>query len=64
MLEQIEKYIFRPIIISGGCGSINDIIDIRKRFNHASVAIASLLHYNKIKISVIKKEINLWNLSA
>jgi len=59
MLEQIEKYIFKPIIISGGCGSINDIIDIRKRFNHASVAIASLLHYNKIKISVIKKEINL-----
>jgi len=59
MLEQIEKYIFKPIIISGGCGSINDIIDIRKRFNHASVAIASLLHYNKIKISEIKKEINL-----
>jgi cyclase len=59
MLAQVEKYIIKPIIISGGCGSINDIIDIKKRFNHASVAIASLLHYNKIKISEIKKEINL-----
>jgi cyclase len=59
MLENVEKYITKPIIISGGCGSINDIIEIKKKFNHVSVAIASLLHYNKIKISEIKDKIKL-----
>jgi len=55
MLEKIEKYIFRPLIISGGCGTINDIVRIKNNFNEFSVAIASLLHYNKIKISDLKK---------
>jgi hypothetical protein len=58
MLEHIKKFIIKPIIVSGGCGSINDIIKIKKKFNYASVALASLLHYNKIKISKIKEKIN------
>jgi cyclase len=58
MLDKVNKYIFKPIIISGGCGSIKDIIKIKEDFNYTSVAIASLLHYDKIKISEIKKKIN------
>jgi cyclase len=59
MLENVKKYITKPIILSGGCGSMNDIMQIKNNFDHVSVAIASLLHYNKIKISEIKKKINL-----
>jgi cyclase len=59
MLERVNKYIFKPIIISGGCGSIDDIIKIKIKFKHTSIALASLLHYNKIKISEIKDKINL-----
>lgn len=59
MLEDVYKFIIKPIIVSGGCGSINDIIKIKEEFNHTSVALASLLHYDKIKISKIKKKINL-----
>lgn len=59
MLINLKKFIIKPLIISGGCGSIEDIIQIKNNFNHISVAIASLLHYDKIKILEIKKKINL-----
>jgi cyclase len=59
MLINLKKNIIKPLIISGGCGSMEDIIQIKNNFNHISVAIASLLHYDKIKILEIKKKINL-----
>lgn len=36
-----------PVIASGGCGSVNDILDLVKRVNIAGVAVASLLHVKK-----------------
>ena len=59
LIINLKKRIIKPLIISGGCGSMEDIIQIKKNFNHISVAIASLLHYDKIKILEIKKKINL-----
>jgi cyclase len=57
LLENVKKFIKRPLIISGGCGSINDIIKIKQEFDSTSVALASLLHYNKTTISDIKKKL-------
>lgn len=57
LIENIKKHLIRPLIISGGCGSINDIVRIQKDFCNTSVAIASLLHYKKITIKEIKKQL-------
>ena len=59
LIDNIKEYVHRPLIISGGCGSINDIINIQNNFHDDSVAIASVLHYEKVKISKIKQKINL-----
>ena len=57
LLDIVFKYIFRPLIFCGGCGALNDIKKIKKKFNDCSVSIASILHYKKIKISQIKKKL-------
>jgi imidazole glycerol-phosphate synthase subunit HisF len=43
-----------PIIFSGGCGSYEDIEEMKKKFPHEAIAIASVLHYKKVEIKKIK----------
>ena len=57
MIDKIYAKIKVPLIISGGCGDIDHIISLKKNFNNASVALASVLHYNKINIDDIRKKI-------
>ena len=49
-----------PVIASGGCGSIQDIIDIFRKTNCDAALVASLFHYGKATIgdvkAVLKKE--------
>ena len=54
LLNYLENKISKPLIVSGGCGCLNDIIELKKKFKHVSVALASVLHYNILKISDIK----------
>ena len=53
LLDLVYKKINKPLIISGGFGSIEDVDEL-KNYPYASLSIASALHYNKISI----KEIN------
>jgi cyclase len=55
LLEHVKKIIKKPIIFSGGCGSLGDISNLKKKFKNVSIALASVLHYKKLKISEIKK---------
>ena len=57
MIDKIYAKIKVPLIISGGCGDIDHIISLKKNFNNASVALASVLHYNKINIDDIRKKL-------
>jgi imidazole glycerol-phosphate synthase subunit HisF len=57
LIDSIKDYIKKPLIISGGCGSIQDILQIKENYVDDSVAIASVLHYKKISISDIKDKI-------
>ena len=54
LLEYIYDEIKVPLIISGGCGSKNDIHYIKENFPNVSVSLASILHYNKHKIKELK----------
>ena len=61
LLESVEKLIKKPLIVSGGCGSLVHIEKLKKSFQNVSIAIASVLHYKTLKISEIKK-ILAWNM--
>ena len=58
LIDHVYKTINKPLIISGGCGSIDDIKDLKKKFSNMSVALASVLHYDKIKIKDIIDNLN------
>ena len=57
LLEHVKKIIKKPLIFSGGCGSLDDISELKKKFEDVSVALASVLHYKTLKISEIKKHL-------
>ena len=45
-----------PLIVCGGCGSLQDIIDLKKnKFNIDGIGLGTVLHYDKIKINDAKK---------
>jgi len=49
LILKIQDIIKVPFVISGGCSNIKDINKIKKNFKTVDVAIASALHYRKIK---------------
>ena len=55
LINNVHEIIKKPLIVSGGCGNLNHIQEVKKRFKDVSVAVASVLHYKTLKISEIKK---------
>ena len=55
LLESVKNIVKKPLIISGGCGSLDHIRKLKANFNNISIAIASVLHYKILTISEIKK---------
>jgi len=53
LIKNVYEIIKKPLIVSGGCGSLDDIKEVRKKFKNVSVALASVLHYKTLKISEI-----------
>ena len=53
-----------PVIASGGCGSINDIIEVFQKTNCDAALVASLFHYNKATIEQVKDELEKNNISV
>jgi len=45
-----------PVIASGGMGSIDHFIDVCKNGHANAVAMADVLHYDRLELSVIKEE--------
>ena len=59
LLQSVYEIIYKPLILSGGCSSIEDIDYIKKNFEDCSTSIASIIHYKKYKIKDIKKKLSL-----
>lgn len=53
--EKISKKVNIPVIISGGCGSQNDVEKLMNTADCEAVSIASAFHYNKFGIHDLKK---------
>jgi len=56
LIEKVSNNISVPLIISGGAGSIKDISDCINENDIDAIALASVLHYNKMTIAEIKEE--------
>ena len=54
LINAVYQLSHKPLIVSGGCGNLDDIKIISKKFKNVSMALASVLHYKTIKISEIK----------
>ena len=53
-----------PVIVSGGCGSINDVEVLIKETDCDAVSIASSLHYNIFSIKQLKQNLNIRNIKV
>ena len=53
-----------PVIASGGCGKIQDIVDVFKETNCDAALIASILHYGETTIEEIKRELYKKNINV
>lgn len=57
MTKAVVDSVNIPVIASGGCGSIKDIVDVFKKTNCDAALVASLFHYNEATIEQVKIEL-------
>ena len=56
--QKVVNAVNIPVIASGGCGKISDIIDVFKQTNCDAALVASLFHYGIATVNDVKKEMN------
>lgn len=56
MLKAVIEAVSIPVIASGGCGGIDDIVDVFKETNCDGALAASLFHYGEATIDEVKEE--------
>ena len=54
-ITKVKNLIKTPIICSGGCGSVDDMLQVFKMTNVEAVAAASIFHFSKITPNDAKK---------
>ena len=57
MTKSVVENVNIPVIASGGCGSIQDIVNVFKETNCDAALAASILHYGEVTIENIKDEL-------
>jgi len=55
LIKSVSKICSVPLIISGGMGKNQDLINVMNSSNIEAVAVASILHYEKTTIKKMKK---------
>ncbi|MDE6953212.1 MAG: imidazole glycerol phosphate synthase subunit HisF [Erysipelotrichales bacterium] len=56
MLNAVLQVVSIPVIASGGCGGIEDIIEVFEKTNCDGALAASLFHYGEATIDEVKEE--------
>lgn len=56
MLKAVISAVSIPVIASGGCGGIDDIVNVFKETNCDGALAASLFHYGEATIDQVKEE--------
>jgi imidazole glycerol-phosphate synthase subunit HisF len=55
LAKSVVEAVDIPVVVASGAGSLKDMKDLVKYARPSGIAIASLLHYDKLNISEIKK---------
>lgn len=58
LLEEIATKVRIPVIASGGAGELNHLVAAVKKGKADALAVASMLHLNKVRLSKIKSYLN------
>lgn len=64
MLNAVCQAVTIPVIASGGCGSIQDIIDVFEKTNVDAALVASLFHFNEATVEEVRKECRKHNINV
>ncbi len=57
LLNNVKNIVNIPIIVASGAGNMDHIKELKKLIDPDAICLASVLHYNKLKIKNIKKNI-------
>lgn len=64
MTKVVAQNVNIPVIASGGCGSIKDIVDVFEKTDCDAALIASMLHFGQTTVDEIKEELEKNNISV
>lgn len=64
MTKEVVENVRIPVIASGGCGSVKDIVDVFQQTNCDAALVASLFHYKEATIDEAKEELAKNNISV
>lgn len=64
MTKEVVENVRIPVIASGGCGSVEDIVDVFGQTNCDAALVASLFHYKEATIDEAKEELAKNNISV
>lgn len=64
MLNAVCQAVTIPVIASGGCGSIQDIIDVFEKTDVDAALVASLFHFQEATVEDVRKECRKHNINV
>lgn len=64
MTKAVVDNVSIPVIASGGCGSIKDIVEVFKKTNCDAALAASLFHYKEATVEDVKRELEKSNIKV
>ncbi len=62
MLNAVCEVVNIPVIASGGCGSVQDIVDVFEKTNVDAALVASLFHFNEATVEDVRNELTKYNI--
>jgi len=63
ILQEVSSLINVPLIASGGCGSVEDFVDVFKNTSVDAALAASVFHFGEIKIKDLKDRLRIENIA-
>ena len=57
MINAVCNAVDIPVIASGGCGTIQHIVDVFKQTNCDAALVASLFHFNEATVADVRDEL-------
>lgn len=64
MLNVVCTAVNTPVVASGGCGKISDIVEVFQKTRSDAALVASLFHYGEATVDEVKDELIKNNISA